>query len=161
MSDFKFKPAPKLRIVLDKNGEITEDSWSKMMNYYEDYNEYERRAATLGPNLREIDKRAKELKAEADQERKERMEMRKKVEELLKQDSCCQCKIKATEMRGKRVLRKDFPNVWICQKCAKRVCKKCGAPLTSVPGLDWIDEEKMEILHSPIHPINPKCVDDC
>lgn len=160
MSDYKFKPAPKLKIELDKNGEITEDSWSKMMNYYEDYNEYERRAAHFPKTMKDFDKRVEELRAEADKEREVRMKKREIVEKLLEQKECRSCNLLAKNIRGKKVVSKKHKG-WICQKCAQRVCNKCGAPLERVPGLDFIDEEKMLILHSPILGVSTKCIDGC
>lgn len=45
-------------------------NWDQLMNYYEDTNEHERRQASLTPQIRALDERAKALKAEAEIERK-------------------------------------------------------------------------------------------
>lgn len=44
-------------------------NWDQLMNYYEDTNEHERRQASLAPQIRALDERAKALKADADVER--------------------------------------------------------------------------------------------
>jgi|GEM_PF-4692637 len=65
-------------IETDAYGNVTDESWAKLMNWHEDYNHYERMAITLAPELRRMEARAKELEKEADLEREERL---RKLEE--------------------------------------------------------------------------------
>ncbi len=52
---------------------LSEEEWNRMINWYEDNNQYERMQKTLAPVLKEMNKRAEELKAEGDQEREKRI----------------------------------------------------------------------------------------
>ncbi|MCF8059945.1 MAG: hypothetical protein K9K67_11650 [Bacteriovoracaceae bacterium] len=65
---------------------LSEEEWNKLINYYEDNNKYERMQKTFTPILREMDRRAKELKAEGDKEREERLKEREQVEKLKAQE---------------------------------------------------------------------------
>jgi hypothetical protein len=159
--DDKKSTPRKPNFELDENAEITQESWNRVMNWYEDYNDYERMAVTLAPELKKMEKRAAELKAEADKEREERMENRAKIEKTLEQKQCHSCGIESSKMRGKKIVPLELKGKWICQKCAGCVCKKCGAPLKYAPGHDYIDEAQMKILHSPMLPVNYTCIDDC
>lgn len=60
--------------------------------------------------------------------------MTDRIEEIINQENCSLCNISIKDFGGKKVIKRDIKG-WICQKCADRICEKCGSPLEHVPGL--------------------------
>lgn len=58
----KLTKVPDLKLEFESDGTLTEESWNRLLNYYEDNNEHERRKNTLVPKIKRIDKISEELK---------------------------------------------------------------------------------------------------
>lgn len=60
-------------------------------------------------------------------------------------------------MKRAKIQYLNSEHPWFCSYCGKRTCSKCGKPLKSPVGSDYITING-ECYHSPLLPANPSCI---